>query len=93
MSDVISLNPLQSLLNQLIEPFLGPAQPRVSQNWQTTGTVSEPSPVLCRHERMLVPIADRIGKILYEERSPGFLHKHYNAAYPVLSLIEDARPE
>ncbi len=59
-------------------------------NWQTTGTVNRVSPVLCRHERMLIPIADRLGKALYRERNPLFLHKHYNAAYPVLSLLEDA---
>jgi uncharacterized protein len=58
-------------------------------NWQTTGSINEVSPVLCRYEQMLVPIADRIGKQLYRERNPLFLHKHYNAAYPVLSLLED----
>lgn len=58
-------------------------------NWQSTGTVNEVSPVLCRHEQMLVPIADRVGKVLYRKRDPLFLHKHYNAAYPVLSLLED----
>ena len=58
-------------------------------NWQTTGTINEVSPVLCRYEQMLVPIADRVGKVLYRKRDPLFLHKHYNAAYPVLSLLED----
>jgi uncharacterized protein len=58
-------------------------------NWQTTGTLTEVSPVLCRHEQMLVPIADRIGRKLYKRRNPLFLHKHYNAAYPVLSALED----
>ena len=38
---------------------------------------------------MLIPIADRVGATLYRERNPHFLHKHYNAAYPVLSLMED----
>ena len=47
------------------------------------------SPVLCRYERMLMPIADRIGRVLYAKRSPLFIHKHYNAAYPVLSLVDD----
>jgi len=61
-------------------------------NWQTTGTVTEISPVLCRHEQMLIPIADRIGATLYEERNPLFLHKHYNAAYPILSFLEDNLP-
>lgn len=59
-------------------------------NWQTTGTLTEVSPVLCRHEQMLVPIADEIGRKLYNKRNPLFLHKHYNAAYPVLSVLEDA---
>ena len=39
---------------------------------------------------MLMPIADRLGRELYRRRDPHFLHKHYNAAYPVLSMIEDA---
>ena len=34
-------------------------------------------------------IADRAGRRLYKKRDPHFLHKHYNSAYPVLSLLED----
>ena len=62
-------------------------------NWQTTGSVNEISPTLCRHEQMLMPIADRLGRELYRQREPHFLHKHYNAAYPVLSMIEDSLSE
>jgi uncharacterized protein len=58
-------------------------------NWQATGTLSAVSPALCRYEQMLMPIADRVGRRLYRERNGLFLHKHYNAAYPVLSLLED----
>jgi uncharacterized protein len=58
-------------------------------NWQTTGSINRVSPVLCRNEQMLMPIADRVGNYLYKKRNPLFLHKHYNAAYPVLSLLED----
>jgi uncharacterized protein len=58
-------------------------------NWQTTGDINAVSPVLCRYERMLMPIADRIAEKLYKCRDPNFLHKHYNAAYPILSLLED----
>jgi uncharacterized protein len=58
-------------------------------NWQTTSSINRVSPVLCRYEQMLIPIADRVGRILYRRRDPTFLHKHYDAAYPVLSLIED----
>lgn len=59
-------------------------------NWQTTGTLTAVSPVLCRHEQMLIPIADEVGRRLYKKRNPLFLHKHYNAAYPVLSVLEDS---
>jgi len=59
-------------------------------NWQTTGTVNNVSPVLCRYEQMTLAVADRIGKRLYKKRNAVFLHKHYNAAYPVLSLLEEA---
>lgn len=59
-------------------------------NWQTTGSINQISPILCRYEQMLVPLADRIGRALYGERNALFLHKHYNAAYPVLSLLEDS---
>lgn len=58
-------------------------------NHQTTGSLQEVSPVLCRHERMLFPIVDRLGAELYRMRRPAFLHKHYNAAYPILSVLED----
>ncbi len=58
-------------------------------NWHATGSIETVSPVLCRSEQMLLPIADRVGKILYEERNETFVHKHYNPAYPVLSLLED----
>lgn len=62
-------------------------------NWQDTGSINRVSPVLCRHEQILTPIADRVGERLYRKRDPLFLHKHYNAAYPVLSLLEDAAAE
>jgi uncharacterized protein len=59
-------------------------------NWQTMGDVDKVSPVLCRYEQILIPIADFIGEMLFKRRNPLFLHKHYNSAYPVLSLLEDA---
>jgi len=62
-------------------------------NWQATGRVDEVSPVLCRYERTMIPIADRVAKVLYQERNPLFLHKQYNSAYPILSLIEDGQAE
>ncbi|MGM0597501.1 MAG: radical SAM protein [Myxococcota bacterium] len=47
-------------------------------NWQTTGDILKVSPLLCAHERMLIPIADEIGKILWQEKNKAFLAKHYD---------------
>ena len=58
-------------------------------NWQTTGNLTQVSPLLCHYEQMTMAAADRIGKTLYAKRNPLFIQKHYNAAYPVLSLLED----
>jgi uncharacterized protein len=59
-------------------------------NWQATGSVEQVSPMLCTHEQILIPIADRVAGILYRRNDPLFIQKHYNPAYPVLSLLEDA---
>lgn len=59
-------------------------------NWQTTGSLTKVSPVLCRYERMLVPIADHIGETLYREGNTRFIDKHYNPTGPLNSLFEDA---
>ena len=62
-------------------------------NWQTTGTLTDISPVLCETERVLIPVVDRLGKKLFEKKNPMFIQKHYNAAYPYLSLFEDSSYE
>ena len=62
-------------------------------NWQTSGSITEVSPVLCQHERTLIEISDRLGNLLYRRRDARFLQKHYNRAYPLLSLMEDAEAE
>jgi len=46
-------------------------------NWQTTGEITQVSPLVCEHERMLIPIADEIGNTLWKEKNPAFLKKHY----------------
>jgi uncharacterized protein len=38
---------------------------------------------------MLVSIADQIAEKLYSQRNREFISKHYNHAYPLLSLLED----
>jgi uncharacterized protein len=58
-------------------------------NKQTTGHMDTVSPVLCAHERLLLPIADHLAGRLFKERNALFIQKHYNELYPVLSLIED----
>lgn len=58
-------------------------------NQQATGDFRTVSPVLCRHERMLLPIADRLAERLYRKKAGIFLQKQYNDMYPLVSYIED----
>jgi uncharacterized protein len=59
-------------------------------NKQTTGSINEVSPVLCAHERLLLPIADKLAHKLFKKRSAMFIQKHYNDAYQIISMIEDS---
>jgi uncharacterized protein len=59
-------------------------------NKQTTGRIDTVSPVLCEHEKLLIPIADRLAERLYKKRNGMFIQKHYNSMYPVISVIEDS---
>ncbi|RJO74059.1 MAG: radical SAM protein [Myxococcales bacterium] len=47
-------------------------------NWQLTGKVTATPPILCAHERMLVPIADEVGNTLWDERNRRFMRRHYD---------------
>lgn len=58
-------------------------------NLQVTGRVDGIPAILCEHERMVFPIADRLASRLYRMRDALFLQRHYNPAYPVLSFLED----
>lgn len=58
-------------------------------NRQATGSIRKVSPVLCAHERILLPIADSLAERLFRKRSAMFLQKHYNDMYPLVSLLED----
>jgi uncharacterized protein len=58
-------------------------------NWAATRSLAHVSPVLCEHERMLMPIADAVASRLFSRRNSLFIHKHYNAAFPILSVAED----
>jgi uncharacterized protein len=62
-------------------------------NWQTTGYINTVSPLLCETERILISIVDRLGEELFKHRLPMFIQKHYNIAYPLLSMLEDEQAE
>ena len=58
-------------------------------NKQATGDFRQVSPVLCAHERILLPIADKLAASLFKRRDALFIQKQYNDLYPLLSLVED----
>ena len=58
-------------------------------NRQATGSIDLVSPMLCAHERIVLPIADRLAERLFHQGNALFVQKHYNDFFPLLSLIED----
>lgn len=58
-------------------------------NRQATGRLDQVSPVLCAHERTILPIADKLAARLFKRKNPLFIQKHYNEMYPVISMVED----
>ncbi len=57
-------------------------------NFMSTGSIEKASPVVCHHERMLMPIVDEVANRLWKKRNRFFVHKHYNPDYPVFSHLE-----
>ena len=47
------------------------------EHYSATGRIDTPAPALCEHERVMVPIADRVGNTLWRERNPVFMQKLY----------------
>lgn len=58
-------------------------------NRQSTGQIDRVSPVLCAHERIVMPIADKLAARLFKQRNAMFIQKHYNDLFPLISLVED----
>jgi uncharacterized protein len=58
-------------------------------NIQTTGCLTSVPAVLCEHERIAFPIADRLAERLFKERDAMFIQRHYNPAFPIFSFLED----
>ncbi len=46
-------------------------------NFTSTGEIDLVHPLVCEHERMLIPLADALGEKLWNEKNPAFLAKHY----------------
>jgi uncharacterized protein len=51
-------------------------------NHEATSDPRLPGEVLCWHERMSIPIADRVANTLFAERDPAFVHRFYGALAP-----------
>jgi uncharacterized protein len=60
-------------------------------NKQATGSIDRVSPILCAHERTILPIADKLAARLYKKRNAMFIQKHYNEFYPIVSMVEDMK--
>ncbi len=56
------------------------------EHYSATGRIDTPSPALCEHERVIVPIADRVGNTLWREKNPVFMQK----LYPLVQLRKGA---
>ena len=58
-------------------------------NWRTTGHLNQIPPLICEHERMLMPIVDRLANKLWKNKVELFKRKFYDKTYAVSSYIED----
>lgn len=47
-------------------------------NFQLTGDMNTVSPVQCTHERIIIPVADRLAERLYYEKNALFMKRFYN---------------
>jgi uncharacterized protein len=58
-------------------------------NWRATGSLRAIPPIICEHERMLMPIADALANELWSKNTQLFKRKFYEKNYPISSYIED----
>ncbi len=58
-------------------------------NWRATGCLSQIPAIVCEHERMLMPIVDRMASRLWKDRTPLFRRKFYEKTFAMSSYIED----
>ena len=58
-------------------------------NWKATGHLNLIPPIICEHERMLMPIVDRTASRLWKNNIELFRRKFYDKSFAVSSYIED----
>lgn len=62
-------------------------------NWRATGSLRRIPPIICEHERMLMPIVDRLANKLWKKHVPLFRRKFYEKTFAISSYIEDCIPK
>lgn len=58
-------------------------------NSMGTGDPAAPSPFLCEHERLVIPLADSIAATLWRERNKLFVDKFYDESHPLVSYLDE----
>ncbi len=58
-------------------------------NWRATGDLRTIPPIICEHERMLMPIVDAMANKLWAKKVSLFKRKFYEKTFPLSSYIED----
>jgi uncharacterized protein len=58
-------------------------------NWRATGSLNLVPPIVCEHERILMPIVDKLANKLWKNNVTLFKRKFYERTFPISSYIED----
>jgi uncharacterized protein len=58
-------------------------------NWRATGSLKTVPPIICEHERMLMPIVDDMATKLWKKNIELFRRKFYDKHFAVSSYLED----
>ncbi len=58
-------------------------------NMQAHGDPALVSALVCEHERLLMPIVDRMANRLWRKRNAAFLRKHYDSEFPLVNFVEE----
>jgi uncharacterized protein len=58
-------------------------------NFRGTGHINQVPPIVCEHERLLMPIVDDLAEQLWNDGVSLFERKFYEKTYPISSFVED----